>query len=168
MRRTPDQRRAWVRERLLEALAVCGGELNRSALKVMAFGGEQVWSDEITQALDGLEAERLITGRTARGVGQHGAPTRRYRVITMTTVRPRRAPDTERMALDLAAEDRVALIDLVHGELEAARADAATSTEVQRQWLRISATLLAGELFGDDPAIDTESGDDVVTGGQAG
>lgn len=141
---------------------MCGGELNRSALKVMAFGGEQVWSDEISEALDRLETERLIAARTARGVGHHGTPTRRYRA-TMTTVRYRRAPDTGGMALDLAAEDRVALIGLVHGQLEAARAGAATGVEVQRQWLRISATLLAGELFDDNPAIDTEPGDDVVT-----
>lgn len=155
MRRTPEQRRAWVRSRLLEALTVNGGELNRSALKVMAFGGEQVWADEITEALQGLEAEGLIVSRTARGVGHHGAPTRRYRA-TVSTVRPRKAPDTGGMPLDLPAEDRLALMDLAHQRLIAVRADAATGVEEEQRWMRISATLIGDELYPDD-------GDDVVT-----
>ena len=158
MRRSPEQRRAWVRARLLEALTVNGGELNRSALKVMAFGGEQVWADEITEALVGLEAERSISSRTARGVGRHGAPTRRYRIGTVSTVRHRRAPDTASMPLDMAAEDRVALLDLVHSRLEAARADTATGVEVEQRWLRISATLIGDELYPDDQ--DSAAGPD--------
>jgi hypothetical protein len=86
VRLTPDERQEWVRERLLQALYISGGWLSRSALRAMAFGGEQVWADEIDLALDALvEAALIERALLPRLVGKHGRPTSVYRA-TVTTV----------------------------------------------------------------------------------
>jgi hypothetical protein len=57
--------------------------------------------------------------------------------------------------LDLHPDDRRQLIDVVHSELVAARERTDEAQAAERQWLRISATLIGSEL-------DPES-NDVVT-----
>jgi hypothetical protein len=158
MRRTPDERSAWLRERLLEALVVNGGELPLTPLRWFAFGGEQVWSDERTQALIELEAMGLIAARTVpRVVGRHGGGTVLYRARTMSTVPGNGGRYVGAVAaLDLAPADKVRLLDCVHSQLVVARAR--DDAEAAAAWLRVSATLVAGEMFGDDKAIDGEPG----------
>lgn len=58
--------------------------------------------------------------------------------------------------LDLPADDRRQLIALVHSELLAARERTDAAQALERQWLRISATLIGSELDRAD-AADTGS-----------
>ena len=52
--------------------------------------------------------------------------------------------------LDLPPTDRKQLIDLVHAEVQAARERTDAAQALERQWLRISATLIGAELDPDD------------------
>src|SRR5487761_1593723 len=117
-RRSPEERATRLRERLREALIVCGGELPRSALRLLAFGGGQIFADELDEALAGLEQAGLISSRSvAHFVGRGGSGTRVYRAVDTALAAETRK--TEPMPLDLHPDDRLALLELVREGLEA-------------------------------------------------
>lgn len=112
-------------------------------LRWFACGGQQLAEGEFGRTLEELEDQGKIAGRTVpRLVGRHGRTTKLYRA-TVITVRRAEPQDTARMALDLAPADCVVLLDLVHVQLEAARAIGATDEE--KSLLRISVALQAAE-----------------------
>ncbi len=126
-----------IRERLLEALIVCGGELPRTPLKALAFGGEQVWSGEVSEALAMLEAAGKIAARRKR-IGRHGVGAAYYRA-TVTTVRDSTRGYGELMTT-LAASDRLTLLDFAHAQATCEVAEGRPGI-----WLRISTALQAAE-----------------------
>lgn len=144
-----------MRAKLVEALEACGGgPLNASTLRTAAFGGARVDAVQYADVLRNLERVGVIRSRFVNHwIGHRGGG---CRVYTLTVVQPTPTTDAkleDAMPLYLDPDDRQALIDYAHQQLEAARADAATSVAEEQRWLRISSTL----LFGDDPA---EPGDD--------
>lgn len=150
MRLTPEQSRARRRDRIVEALRACGGgPLNKSTLRMAAFGGGLVDATDLDDDLRELENTGVIGSTWVRHwVGSGGSGCRIYWLVVIQRRSPK-AASVDDMVPYLAPDDRVALLDLVHGALVCARETGESSVEQQR-WLRISSTLVASELDSDE------------------
>ena len=157
MRLTPDERAIRMRSRIVEALRACGGgPLPKSALRLAAFGGNPVWKEDYDPALAALEAAGLIVAKDVdHFVGRGGSGCRTYQLCIQR--RPSEAASMEDVVLALAPEDKVALLDVVHAQLVAARESAEPRVDEERRWLRISSTLLAGELYQDESPREADT-----------
>jgi len=81
-RLTPDQRHRKLCDRIVEALIACGATegLPRTALKLLAFGGDAVEGWEYTAALEECTKQRRIEARDVdHFVGRGGSGCRIYR-----------------------------------------------------------------------------------------
>lgn len=148
-----------VRELLLDALVVNGGWLPRTPLKSFAFGGEQVWSDQITEALTALEGEGLIeiaARHRKRGRREdRAAEVTFYRATgTGTTVADPTLAYAQLMTT-LAPSDRLALLDFAHVQAELEVAEGRPGV-----WLRISTALAGAERDATRQAVDSSDAND--------
>jgi hypothetical protein len=158
MRRTSDERAIRLRERLLEALVVSGGELPRSPLRLLACGGDAVYSDELDRALAELVASGAVKARSVdHFVGRSGSGTIVYRAAPVYTALPAEHREDEDMISALQPRDRLALLDVVHAHLEAVRSAAVRNVDAEAQWLRVSSTLIAAEMYQDEPENDADT-----------
>lgn len=114
------------------------GFVPRTALKAVAFRGEEVTADQ----LDILESELVRQGRferrEARFSGRHGASVAQFRATSVVVPAPTLA--YVELVATLALSDRLTLMEFAHDQAECEAAKGQPGV-----WTRISVALQAGE-----------------------